>query len=237
MHTPLAVTPPAESKFFALLLPLAAVTFGALSFARICRRCIVRVHPSCVTIVYETRRKTILTTSMDKERGANDDMTHFCHFRPLMCMIRYFLYSSKSLVVLPPTSFFGAFTLPRAVLEECGEGRAVDCTVEAIQVTDGYVRMVLTIRYCIPFQQLERYLAAVGPMPPNERIAMAAAAAAKTRAAELSVGLIINKSRREDSFLVSFREHLASKLISEACVKLIDATVESAEICDKGTNV
>ncbi|RNF11508.1 uncharacterized protein Tco025E_06653 [Trypanosoma conorhini] len=237
MSSPLALAPPAESRLRAVLLPLAVAVVGAGCLARLYRCCVLRVQPSCVTIVYETRRKTILATSMDKERGVNEGVLQYYHFRPLMCVVGHFLYSSKSLVVVPPSTFFSAFTLPRAVVEENGEGKAVDCTVEAIQVTDGYVRMVLTVRYCIPFEQLERYLAAVGPTPPNERIAVATAAAAKARASELSVGLIINKAMREESFLVPFRDHLASKLMSEACVKLLDVTIEGAEICERSAGV
>ncbi|ESL11693.1 hypothetical protein TRSC58_00550 [Trypanosoma rangeli SC58] len=238
MSTPLlAVGSSAESRLRAALLPLAVAVIGAGCLTRLYCRCILHVRPNCVTIVYETRRKTILATSMDKERGVNEGLLQYYHFRPLMCVIGYFLYSSKSLVVVPPSTFFGAFTLPRAVIEEHGEGRAVECTVEAIQATDGYVRMTLTVWYCIPFEQLERYLAAVGPTPPNERIAMVTAAVVKARAAELSVGLIINKAMREDSFLIPFREHLASKVMSEACVKLLDLIVESSEICEQPAGV
>ncbi|KEG10160.1 hypothetical protein DQ04_04101030 [Trypanosoma grayi] len=217
----------------ALLLPLAVTTLGMVCAWKICSRCLLRVHPSCVTVVYETRRNSILSSSMDKGHKASDELPQISHFRPAMYVIGMLLYRSKSLVVVPPSSFFSTFTLPRTVLDEQGDGEAVDCTVEGIHVTDGEMRMVLTLRYCIPFDQLERYLAAVGPAPPNERIAVAAAAVAKARGAELSVGLILNRSRRDAVFLAPFREHLSSKLMSEAAVKLIDATVESVEIAER----
>ncbi|EAN76450.1 uncharacterized protein TEOVI_000142300 [Trypanosoma equiperdum] len=213
-----------------LLLSFAVTAMGVACLVKLYKRCFVRVPPHCVTVVYETRRNSILASSMEE---ANNELPQVSHFRPLMYIVSLLLYRSKKLVIVPPTSFFSTFTLPCSVLDESGDGEVVDCTVEDIHVTDGSVRMVMTIRYCIPINELERYLAAVGPTAPNERIALAAAGAARARGAELSVGLIINKSKRDTAFLEPFRAHLSSKLMSESCVKVLDVVVEAAEIADR----
>ncbi|EPY40876.1 hypothetical protein AGDE_03050 [Angomonas deanei] len=145
-----------------VLLPLTVFAVGALCAWKISKTCSLSVHPKCVTVVYDTRRKAVLRTSADDELR-KDDLPRVEHFSALFYMSKLLIYCSRSLVVVPPSSFFGVFTLPRSVFSEPGE--AVDCVVENVAVPDGTVDMVLTLYYCIPFDSLERYLAAVGPQP------------------------------------------------------------------------
>ncbi|KAH9577866.1 hypothetical protein LSM04_008519 [Trypanosoma melophagium] len=217
-----------------LILPLAAAALGAVCVWRLYRRCVVRVDEGCVTVVYETRRNSILATSFDQDRTAcGDELPKISHFRPAMYIIASLLYTSRGVVVVPPTSFFATFTLPATLLREGGDGEAVACRIDALRATDGALNIAITVRYRIPVEQLERYLAAVGPVPPNERIAVALADAARARGAELSVGLILNEERRESVFLQPLREQMASRLMSETGVKMMGVTVDWVEIVTK----
>ncbi|ORC91244.1 uncharacterized protein TM35_000062490 [Trypanosoma theileri] len=234
-RTPLVTAVPSDHKNGgSLLLPLAVAALGAVCAWRLYRRCVVRVDEGCVTVVYETRRNSILSTSLDQDRSSSrDELPQISHFRPAMYVIASLLYTSRSVVVVPPTSFFNTFTLPASLLREEGDGEAVACRIDALRAADGALTLAITVRYRIPVEQLERYLAAVGPVPPNERIAVALADAARARGAELSVGLILNEERREAVFLQPLQEQLASRLMSEAGVKLLGVTVDWVEIAAK----
>ncbi|EPY33366.1 hypothetical protein STCU_02262 [Strigomonas culicis] len=158
----------------------------------------------------------------------SDDLPRVEHFSALFYLSKLSIYCSSSLVIVPPSSFFGVFTLPRSVFQEPGE--AADCTVENVKVTDGTVDMILTIYYTIPFELLERYLAAVGPQAPNEIIAVAAAQIARLRGSEASVGILISKARRDAVFAPPYCSHLATKLMSEAAIRLIKVTFDKVEL-------
>lgn len=209
-------------------LPLAVVAAGALCLWKLHRSCSVKVHPNCVAVVYDTRRRSILRTTADNDFH-REGLPRTDHFSPLLYISSVFLRRSSTLFV-PPSSFFGCFTLPRSVFEPPGE--AVDCTVEHLQLPDGAVDLYLTIRYILPFSQLERYLSAVGPQPPNERITVAAANVLRAHSADLSVGLLLSRSRREAMFMEGYRDHLATKLLSEVAVKLVDVVIENAELIE-----
>nr|CCC92714.1 unnamed protein product [Trypanosoma congolense IL3000] len=222
---------PSNDRRRTLLLSVAAATLGFACVVKLYNRCVVHIAPNCVTVVYETRRKSILASSLEREAG--NELPHVSPLRPIMYLVSLLLYSSKTLILRPPTSLFSTFTLPRKVIDESNGGETMTCAVEDVYVTDGTIRMVMTVRYCIPVDQLERYLAAVGPTPPTEHIGFAVADVARARGAELSVGLIINKSKRDAVFLEGFCTHLSSKLMSELCVKLLDVTVDTAEVVDR----
>lgn len=211
------------------LVPLAVIAVGVLTLWKVVRTCSVQVHPKCVTVVYDTRRRTVLCTSADREMR-RQGLPRVTRFSPLLFLSGMLIYSHTSLLVVPPSSFFGAFTLPKSVFKAPGE--SVGCLVESIQVSDGAVDMALTISYIIPMEQLERYLAAVGPRPPNEVIGIAAADVARVRCADFSVGILISRARRDSIFAAPFREHLASKLMSEAAVCVVDAVVDNVELVE-----
>ncbi|KPA73146.1 hypothetical protein ABB37_10094 [Leptomonas pyrrhocoris] len=208
-----------------VLLPLAVAAAGALCLWKVIQTCSVPVHPRCVSVVYDTRRKTVLCTSADREMRA-DALPRVVHFSPALYLSSALMYCSRTRLFVPPSSFFGVFTLPRGVFEEPGE--AVNCAVEGIAVSDGSVNMMVTVFYTIPFEQMERYLAAVGPVPPNEVIAKTVAHVARLRCAELSAGILLSKNRRDGVFMGPFKEHLTWKLMSEAAVAVSDVVVEQA---------
>jgi hypothetical protein len=187
------------------------------------------VHPRCVSVVYDTRRKTVLCTSADGELP-HDTLPRVSHFSPTLYLTSMLMCCSRTRVFVPPSSFFGVFTLPRGVFELPGE--SVNCAVEGVAVSDGAVNMMVTVFYTIRFDQLERYLAAVGPVPPNELIGKTVAHVARLRCAELSAGILLSKGRRDGVFIAPFREHLTVKLMSEAAVSVSDVVVEKVSLLE-----
>ncbi|CCW64226.1 unnamed protein product [Phytomonas sp. EM1] len=218
-----------RTRISGVWLPLAVIAASCLCLWKVCRVCSIEVHPKCVTVVYDRRRKTIFATSVDRERKRGE-LSRTRYYSPLYYLSALFMLSNHSLIMVPPSSFYGTFTLPKSVLSPPGE--AVECSIKNIQASDGAVDMVLTIRYVIPFDQLERYLAAVGPQPPNEAIAMAAAHVARVRCVDFSIGILISLSRREAVFIQVYREHLATKLMSEIAVRLTDLKIENVELLE-----
>lgn len=211
------------------LLPLAVTGAGLLCVWKVVQTCSVPVHPRCITVVYDTRRKTVLCTSADREMR-KEVLPRVSHFSPTLYLGSALMYCSRTRLLVPPSSFFGVFTLPRGVFELPGE--SVNCAVEEVAVCDGVVNLMVTVFYTIPFAQLERYLAAVGAEPPNEVIAKAVAHVARVRCAEQSAGILLTKARREGVFMGPFKDHLAAKLMSEAAVMVSDVTVESVNLLD-----
>ncbi|KAG5508626.1 hypothetical protein JIQ42_08413 [Leishmania sp. Namibia] len=211
------------------LLPLAVAGAGLLCLWKVVQVCSVPVHTRCVTVVYDTRRKTVLCTSADREMH-RDSLPRVSHFAASLYFGSTLMYWSRTRLLVPPSSFFGVFTLPRGVFEKPGE--SVNCAVEEVAVSDGLVNMAVTIFYTIPFDQIERYLAAVGPEPPNEVIGKAAAHLARVRCAEQSAGILLSKARREAVFLDPYKDHLTSKLMSEAAVLVSDVAVESVVLLE-----
>lgn len=213
-----------------LLLPVGVTALGLLCLYKLYKVCSVKVVPGCVTVVYDTRRKTVLCTSIDKQmkRAYSPPINHFS---PLLYFSSLFVYSTGDTVVSPPSPFFGTFTLPKSVFrpDEC---EALNFTLENVPTMDGVALIIFTIRYTIPFDQLDRYLAAVGPRPPNEVIGVAAAAVARMHCGEVSIGILLNKARRDSVFMKGFTEHLRTKLMSESAVQLQRVTVENVELQD-----
>ncbi|CAG9567071.1 conserved hypothetical protein [Leishmania major strain Friedlin] len=231
--TTVVAAPPAKERSGSsggVLLPLTVAGAGLLCLWKAFQICSVPVHPRCVTVVYDTRRKTVLCTSADREmrRGS---LPRVSHFNVSMYFGSALMYWSGTRLLVPPSSFFGVFTLPRSVLEEPGE--SVNCAVEEVAVRDGTVNMMVTVFYTIPFDQVERYLAAVGPEPPNEVIGKAVAHIARVRCAEQSAGILLSKTRRE-AFMGPYKDHLTSKLMSEAAVLVRDVAVENVVLLEGG---
>lgn len=225
-----AVTTTSTSKeSVGLLLPLAVTAVGALCLWKVAQTCSVPVHPRCVSVVYDTRRKTVLCTSADREIP-HDALPRVSHFSPALYITSAWMYCSRTRLFVPPSSFFGVFTLPRGVFEEPGE--SVNCAVEGVAVCDGSVNMMVTVFYTIRFDQLERYLAAVGPVPPNEVIGKTVAHVARVRCTDLSAGFLLSKNRRDGVFTGPFRAHLVSKLMSEAAVSVTDVIVEKVVLLE-----
>eukprot|EP00796_Vickermania_ingenoplastis_P010768 gene10768-7496_t len=180
--------------------------------------CTVAVHPKCSAALFETRRRRMVFTTEDSRRRQDN---------VLLSVARMLgLYSSSHLIV-PPSSWFGTFTVPTSVLDPPGESVTLHMT--GVQTTDGAVNMVMTVRYTIPFGELERYLAAVGPKEPTAVIASAAATVLRLTSAEVSVGILLSRSRRDGAFMASFRRHLATKLSSDAAIQLHDISIERVE--------
>lgn len=212
-----------------VLLPLAVAGTGLLCLWRLSQACTVPVHPRCITVIYETRRKTILCTSADGKQRASQ-LPRVTHFSPFLYLGSLLLFHSGSRLLIPPSSFFGVFTMPITALEDPGE--SVHCTVEAVEVCDGAVTIALTVQYIISLDELERYLAAVGPEPPNEVIAKAAAQVARLRCTDLSAGILLSKSRRDGIFMDPYKDHLASKLMSEAAVEVKGVFIDAVSLVD-----
>ncbi|KAK7194878.1 hypothetical protein NESM_000409000 [Novymonas esmeraldas] len=212
-----------------VLLPLAVVSAGALCLWKVVQTCSISVHPRCITLVYDTRRKTLVCTSADRERR-RDALPRVSHFSVSLYLSSALLSCTRTRLFVPPSSFFSVFTLPRGVLEEPGE--SCNCAVEEVAVRDAAVTMMVTVSYTIPFEQLERYLAAVGPVPPNEVIAKAVAHVARVRCAEQSAGILLSRSRRDSVFMPLFRGHLASRLMSDAAVRVSDVAVETVVLLE-----
>ncbi|KAG5512265.1 hypothetical protein JKF63_07787 [Porcisia hertigi] len=212
-----------------VLLPLTVAGVGLLCLWKVVQICSVPVHPRCVTIVYDTRRKTVLCTSADRDMH-RDSLPRVSHFDVSLYFGSALMYWSRTRLLVPPTSFFGLFTLPRGVFEEPGE--SVNCVIEGVAVRDGSLNMMVTVFYTIPFNQIERYLAAVGPEPPNEVIGKAVAHVARVRCAEHSAGILLSKARREGLFMGPYKDHLTSKLMSEAAVLVSKVVVERVMLID-----
>ncbi|GET85361.1 hypothetical protein, conserved [Leishmania tarentolae] len=212
------------------LLPLAVAGVGLLCLWKVLQICSVPVHPLCVTVVYDTRRKTIVCTSADAAMS-RDSRPRASHVKASRHLGSTLMYWGRTRLLVPPSSFFGVFTLPRSVFEDPGE--SVNCVVEEVAVRDGSVNMMVTVCYTIPFDQMERYLAAVGPEPPNEMIGKAVAHVARVRCAEQSAGILLSKARRE-AFMGPYKDHLTSKLMSEAAVLVRDVAVERVVLLECG---
>lgn len=223
-----AVASPSKERV-GVILPLAVAAAGVLCLWKVVQTCSVPVHPRCVSVVYDTRRKTVLCTSADREIP-HDALPRVSHFSPALYLTSALMYCSRTRLFVPPSSFFGVFTLPRGVFELPGE--SVNCAVEGVAVCDGSVNMMVTVFYTIQFDQLERYLAAVGPVPPNEVIAKTVAHIARVRCNELSAGILLSKNRREGVFMGPFREHVSAKLMSEAAVSVSDVIVEKVVLLE-----
>nr|CCM12478.1 hypothetical protein, conserved [Leishmania guyanensis] len=228
------IAPPTKerpSSSGGVLLPLAAVGAGLLCLWKAIQICSVPVHPRCVTVVYDTRRKTVLCTSADREMH-RESLPRVSHFGVSLYFGSAMMYWSRTWLLVPPSSFFGVFTLPRGVFEEPGE--SVNCVVEEVAVRGGSVNIMATVFYTISFDQMERYLAAIGPEPPNEVIGKAVAHVARVRCAEQSAGILLSKTRREATFMGPYKDHLTSKLMSEAAVLVNDVVVESVVLLEGG---
>lgn len=148
-------------------------------------------------------------------------------WRASMCAV---MGNSAGTVVKPPSSLFRVFVLPRAVFTRSGS--VVSCAVAQVEVADGWVSMWLTVRYRIPFAQLERYLAANGPHAPHEAMAECVAEVVRTHAAHVSVGNLISHSRRQAVFMPDFTSHLYTRLMSETVVCILEVRVENVELAD-----
>lgn len=203
-----------------------AVGAGLLLW-RVLKAITIPVSPDDCVVVFQVRRRRVLFTTDD---GCRESVRSN---RPLDFFLRRVLrlYSQHHLC-FPRTSFITTFTMPKTALEPPGEMARL--TVKHVHTSDGMVDIVLDVQYVIPFGGLERYLAAVGPYPPTELIAAIAAQVMKVTCAEVSMGILLSRTRRDGVFMMSFRERFQTKLLSMAAVELHDVTVNSVTMlnCD-----
>lgn len=203
------------------------------------KACQQKVAPDCAAIVFQYRRRKVLYTTEDNMRlfpdpnnqrnkhnnaAKTNNANNTSMFRRLS---RALHLQTPSHIFVPPLTSFGVFTVPAAVFDIPGE--AVPCLMNGVRTTDGSVRISLRVFYCIPFEDLDRYLAAVGPKAPNEIIAIAAAQVLRAKSAGVSVGILLSRSRRDGLFMTSFRDTLSTKLMSEAAIELCDIIVDKVE--------
>lgn len=228
------------------IIPVVGVT--AVTFVcawKVIKHCTVPVDPHSTAIVYYTVRNQVLYTTDDPtrffdKRIRQTEETSFSFRNSSMelvtptrfpLLLRYLCHTfhlySDTYVVVPPSSFFSVFHVPKTMWEPPGE----ECTisVRSVPTIDGQVNIALLVRYCLSFEELERFLAAVGPQSPIERIAVLAAEVLRFKCSTVSIGLLLSRSRCEGLFLPSLREGVASRLRSVLAIDVLDVALEKVE--------
>lgn len=209
------------------------------------KECTVPVAPHETAIVYDTRRNRILYTTEDPVRVIRNHFTLkelpalFLRSSNVVSMIpqpsgtrirslfhALHLYSDTYIVV-PPSPFYALFKLPKKIWAPPGE----TCIIHmmSLETKDGEVNVAIKLRYCISFESIERYIAAVGPQAPISRLNGLTSQVLRDKCAGVTVGTLTSRSRCATIFLPSFRETLASKVKSQLAVDLLEVTVERAE--------
>lgn len=178
-------------------------------------------------IVFDVRRRRVLYTTEDSERPLPESAGRLRRWSGALRL------QSNSFIFCPlPRTFFSLFVLPRQVFTP--PGVTVKCHLHGIEAIDGVVSMEVEVGYVVPFEEIDRYLAAVGPQPPTEMIALIAAQVFRVNSASVSVGILLSRSRRDSKLMYSFRQHLETKLRSEAAIQMCSLSVVKVELlnCD-----
>lgn len=129
-----------------VLVPVSVIALSALCVWKLYKKCALRVRPQCVAVVYDTRRRRVLCTSLDYDRAKlHQPFISSSHTK----WSKLLLHQRNSLILVPPSSLFDVFILPKGVFSDVGE--MVACEVDNVNLKDGAVKLSCTIRYNIPF--------------------------------------------------------------------------------------
>lgn len=235
---------------------LAAVGLGALAALGIVRKlrrlCVVAVAPTDVAVVFNRHRRSVLSTSEDRSPLPEDADPAAAGTQPttsnvvvrvakqgvrvakavLAHGLQPLLFPAcRTYVVRPPLPVYGVFTLPRAVLQSA-TGVAVDCVVADVPVTDGVLRITLTIVFFLGLHELNRYLTLLGPVAPHEALGRTVSQVLRQLARKCSSGILLAKQRRTTVFLPDLTTQLQTALCADCGLRLKAVTIEAVQLMD-----
>ena len=233
---------------------LAVIGLGALAVLGIARKlrrmCLVPVAADDVAIVFNIHRRSVFSTSEDRNlfpptpSGLGDSGRKYSKLVQMagsvVQVVRLAMHhglwplvfpACRAYVVRPPLPLFHVFTLPRAVLDGA-TGVAVDCSVADVPVTDGVLRMTLTIVFYVDLQEVNRYLTLLGPVPPHEALGKAVSQCLRQLARRCSSGILLAKQRRTTVFLPDLTTQLRTVLCADCSVRLKTVTIEAVQLMD-----
>jgi hypothetical protein len=220
---------------------------AAIGVVRKLRRlCFVRVAPDDVAFVFNVHRRSVFSSSMEDtlsaalspSRQAKGRLGRLgaCGINLLRLgasqgLWRLIFPASRTYVVRPPLPMFSVFTLPRAVLDS-SSGVAVDCVVEDVPVSDGTLRITLTLIFYIEAHEMNRYLTLLGPVAPHEALGRAVSQCLRQLARRTSSGVLLAKQRRTTMFLPDLTTQLRAMLCAECCVRMKNVVIEAVQLMD-----
>jgi hypothetical protein len=224
--------------------PFLAVCAAAALGWKLYRTCVVHTNPDTLTVVYNVRRRSILTSSATEAEQLPDPPRPKSFLAsPLEWTLRFACRPRFAHVLLMPP-FFGlyrVFTIPRSALNPM-QGIRVHCSVEGVTLRDGAVNFVLSVTGVVDARELDRYLAIVGPVPPMESIGRCVATVLRESydvtgdrgaASTATVGQVLDLSKWSSSngaLLEKLRAKLRQRMVTDCCVVLKDVTMERVEL-------
>jgi hypothetical protein len=243
-----AVLPPSSqdssSPLSGALTPLLVVCATAAVGWKLYKLCVVRVTPDVLTVVYDTRRRSILTSSATPSDAVPHCAKQQKSFseNPLFWCLRYACKqrSSSYLIAPPSMGMYQVFRIPRSALTPT-QGIRIRCVVEDIIVRDGTVKMVLTACGYVDSRELDRYLAVVGPVPPMEAIGRCVSdvlndsfnvTLERNVGLQVTAGLLLDTSKwtAGGALMEAFSTKLRACMVTSCCVVLRDVVVEAVEL-------
>eukprot|EP00758_Cryptobia_borreli_P019490 Tbor_TRINITY_DN8555_c0_g1::TRINITY_DN8555_c0_g1_i1::g.18145::m.18145 len=218
-----------------LLFGLGAVVTGMVS-RKLYRIIVCPVPHDCVGVVFNCRRRTVFSSSVDSENKIFECSTitrkSFMSSVGFLSVARKLLFPTTChYVTKPPLPFFKMFLLPRAVVLRSA-GASCTCRVVDVRTPDGLASIQLTVRYFLATEDLQRYLSVIGPGSPSGKIGNVIAFCTKGHAAHIGYAELRNSRKRDTYFMPGFSPHLASKLYSDCAVTLLSVVVDTVEFED-----
>lgn len=236
---------PPASSLPGSLTPLLVICAAAAIGWKLYKTCVVRVAPDVLTVVYDTRRRSILTSSAVPSDGvpASTPKGHKSFSaNPLFWCLRYACRprSSSFLIAPPSLGMYQVFRIPRSALS-AAQGIRVKCSVEDVIVRDGTVKMILTACGYVDARELDRYLAVVGPSPPMEAMARCVSdvlqdsfnvTLERNVGLQVTAGLLLDTSKwtAGGALMEAFYSKLRARMVTDCCVVLRDVVVEAVEL-------
>ena len=215
-----------------LLIPLMVGAAAAVAF-KLYRVCVVRTSPSDLSIVYDVRRRAIFSSSSTPQEQ------HAVLPRPttsaLQRLLRRVLRPGATYVLVPPGGLHAVFAIPRSALS-AAQGITTECIVEDVQVSDGTLRCVLSLRAFVDAREIDRYLSVVGPVSPVASIGRCVAACLREELQSMTphatAATLLHRSSyaANSTFMTSLRPRVQSRLVADCCVVLKELTMERVEL-------
>lgn len=213
---------------------LCVVTAG-IAVARLYKIMRCPVQPDMVAVVYNARRMSIFSTSIDSEKQMVDARRREVSRGGAVVALRAFLLTTcfptnYNLVVRPPLPWFKVFILPRTILSASDNAPVLQAKLTTTTSDGGTVAVQIKIQYYIDCKDLARYLTLVGAMGAKDALSRSLQYCLDAHARKTGAVVLTNAGRRNLHFTPNFTAHLQSKVFADTAVRVVHVEILDVEL-------
>lgn len=194
------------------------------------------VQPDMVAVVYNARRMSLFSTSIDSEKQMIDarmrtDFRNRGTIGAMRTLIHELCFpTSYCLVTRPPLPWYKVFILPRTILSATDNSPILQAKLTATTSDGGTVVFHVKVQYYIDCKDLSRYLSLVGAVGAKDALSKTLQYCIDAHARKIGAVILTNSGRRAKHFTPNFTAHLQSKIYADSGVRIVHVDILDVDL-------